>query len=144
MFAVPAGAVVDVARAMGGLDGKIVVDCTNAIAKGFTLQYGHTTSSAEVLAKSLPGAKVVRAFNQQGAEVLERPVFGGARAVGFVASDDAEARRVVAALATDVGLDAVEAGRLASARYLEPMTLLWIAIAQTIGTRDFGISLVRR
>jgi len=59
-FAIPAGAVVDVARAMGGLAGKIVIDCTNAIAKGFTLKFGHTKSSAEEIAKALPGAKIVR------------------------------------------------------------------------------------
>jgi predicted dinucleotide-binding enzyme len=43
-----------------------------------------------------------------------------------------------------VGLDAVEAGPLASSRYLEPMTPLWIAMAQSLGTRDIGLSLLRR
>ncbi|MFO0739770.1 MAG: NAD(P)-binding domain-containing protein [Labilithrix sp.] len=143
-FAVPAGAVAGAARAMGGLAGRIVIDCTNAIAKGMKLEVGHTTSSAEELAKALPDARVVRAFNQQGAEVLENPIFGGQRATSFVAADDPEARRVVATLSEDLGLDAVPAGPLSSSRYLEPITLLWIAMAQSIGSRQYGLSLVRR
>ncbi len=35
-------------------------------------------------------------------------------------------------------------GPLASSRYLEPLTLLWVALAQSIGTREFGLSLRRR
>lgn len=144
VLAVPAGAAADVARSLGSLEGKIVIDCTNAIAKGFTLQYGHTTSSSEELAKALPGATVVRSFNQQGAETLQNPVFGGHRATNFVAGDDAAARAAVRDLSIDVGLDTVEAGPLSSARLLEPITLLWITMAQSIGTRDFGLTLMRR
>ncbi len=144
VFAIPAGAVTDAAAEMGALSGKVVVDCTNAIGKGFTLQYGHTTSSAEELAKRLPGARIVRAFNQQGAETLANPVFGDLRAASFVAADDADARALVRGLATDVGLDAIEAGPLASSRYLEPMTMLWIALARAKGTREIGLTLLRR
>ncbi len=144
VLAVPAGAVADIARSLGNLEGKIVIDCTNAIAKGFTLQYGHTTSSSEEIAKVLPGAKVVRSFNQQGAETLQNPTFGAHKATNFVAGDDAAARAVVRELSNDVGLDTVEAGPLSSARLLEPVTLLWISMAQAIGTREFGLSLMRR
>lgn len=144
VFATPAGAVADVAHTMGGLAGKIVVDCTNAIGRGFALLHGHTTSSTEELAKVLPGAKLVRSFNQQGAEVLQNPAFGDARATNFVASDDDEARTVVASLAGDVGLDAVQAGPLSSSRYLDPITLFWIAAARSLGTREIGLSLLRR
>lgn len=143
-LAVPAGAVASLAPTLGPLDRKIVVDCTNAIGKGFALQHGLTTSSAEELASALPGARVVRSFNQQGAEVLANPMFDGARATNFVASDDDEARAVVAGLARDLGLDAVEAGPLSSSRLLEPMTILWVAMAKAMGTREFGLSLLRR
>jgi 8-hydroxy-5-deazaflavin:NADPH oxidoreductase len=144
VLAIPAAAVAETASSLGKLTGKVVVDCTNAIAKGFTLQYGHTTSWSEEMAKMLPGAKVVRSFNQQGAEVLRNPLFGGRLAANFVAADDSEARALIRALSSDVGLDSVEAGPLSSARYLEPMTLLWISMSQAIGTREFGITLLRR
>lgn len=144
VFAIPADAVLDTARAMGDLSGKVLVDCTNAIGKGFTLIHGHTTSASEVLAQALPGVHVVRAFNQQGAEVLRNPVFSGRAATNFVAGDDPAARALVAALSVDAGLDTVEAGPLSTARCLEPLTLLWIALSQAIGTREFGLSLLRR
>lgn len=143
-LAVPAGAAAELARSMGSLEGKVVVDCTNAISKGFTLQFGHTTSSAEELAKALPGARLVRAFNQQGAETLQNPLFSGLRATNFVAGDDAAARAAVSALGNDVGLENIETGPLSSSRYLEPITLLWVAMSQVLGTREFGLSLLRR
>jgi predicted dinucleotide-binding enzyme len=144
VLALPAGAVGSVLEHAGDLGGKIVIDCANAIGPGFTLQYGGMTSSAEQIAARVPKARVVKSFNQQGAEVLTNPKFGGRSAVNFVAGDDVEARRVVASLAADVGLDAVDAGPLASSRYLEPETLLWITTSRVLGTRDFAFVLVRR
>ncbi len=144
VLAVPAGAVPSIAATLGALDQKIVIDCTNAIGKGFTLQYGHTTSSSEELAKALPGARVVRSFNQQGAETLDNAIFDGQPATNFVAGDDADARAIVVELARDVGLDAIEVGGLASSRLLEPITLLWVSMAKAIGTRQFGLSVLRR
>jgi hypothetical protein len=143
--AVPvAGAAAGVAAQLGDLAGKVVVDATNAITRGLQLAYGHTTSSAEELAKALPGARVVRSFNQQGAETLENPLFGDLRAVNFVAGDDAAARSLVRSLSEDVGLDSVEAGPLSTSRYLEPLTTLWIATSQVLGTRQFAFALLRR
>lgn len=144
VFAIPAGVVLETAKKMGNLEGKVLVDCTNAIGPGMALVYGHTTSSSEKIAEALPGVKVVRAFNQQGAETLRNPMFGGRPATNFIAADDAGARSLVCELSKDVGLDSVEAGPLSSARYLEPATLLWLSLSQAIGTREFGISLLRR
>lgn len=143
VLATPASAVPDVLATVGGLDGKIVIDCTNAIARG-QLEVGGSTSSSEELAARIPRARVVRAFNQQGAEILENPVFGGVPAAAFVAADDAGARQVVLGLSRDLGLDAVDTGALSSARYLDRVTLLWITMAKALGTRAFGISLRRR
>ncbi|MGZ6094341.1 MAG: NADPH-dependent F420 reductase, partial [Polyangiales bacterium] len=101
--------------------------------------------AAEVLQAHLPKAHVVKSFNQQGAETLRDPYFaGGIAAVDFVAGDDAAARTTVLGLARDVGLDAVDAGPLAAARFLEWITVAWIATSQSIGTRDFGLALLRR
>jgi predicted dinucleotide-binding enzyme len=143
-LAVPAASAVDAARSLGDLQGRIVIDATNLIGKGFTLVYGHTTSSSEQLANALPGARVVRAFNQQGAEVLQNPIFAGRPAVSFIAADDADARATVKSLSDDIGLDSVEAGPLSSARYIDPRMLLWVALSQTLGTRDFAFQLLRR
>jgi predicted dinucleotide-binding enzyme len=143
-FAIPAGAVVDTARGMGNLNDKIVVDCTNAIGRGFTLQYGLTTSSAEEVARALPHSRVVRSFNQQGAETLRNPVFGSRPAVNFVAADDETARHLVRDLSADLGLDSIEAGPVSTSRLLEPITILWVAMSQALGTRDFALQVLRR
>src|SRR5262245_2861629 len=55
VLAIPAKAIDDVIAAAGSLAGKIVIDCTNSVAPGMQLVYGHTTSAAEELAKKLPG-----------------------------------------------------------------------------------------
>jgi hypothetical protein len=143
VLAVPAEALHAVCQSLGDTHGKVVVSCVNGIGKG-GLVYGHTSSQAEQLQALLPAAKVVESFNQQGVEVLLRPHFGGAAATNFIAGDDAEARAVVMDLSAQVGLDSVDAGPLASARLLEPLTLLWIAAAQALGTREFGLALLRR
>ena len=135
VLAVPYDAAADVIAAAGGLAGKIVIDITNPMTADFSgLSVGHVTSAAEEIQKHAPAAKVVKAFNtvfasvlQNGGKVAERP------ATVFVASDDAEARRNVAALAASTGFSAVETGGLASARYLEPVAGLNIALGYGLG-----------
>jgi predicted dinucleotide-binding enzyme len=73
VLAVPYGAVEAVLGEVGSLAGKVVIDCTNAVERGMTLKYGHTTSSAEEIQKRIPQARVFKSFNAQGAENLARP-----------------------------------------------------------------------
>jgi len=144
VFATPASAVVPAAQRLGSLERKIVVDCTNAISKGFALELGLSTSSAEALAQQLPGARVVRSFNQQGAETLANPRFGSLTATNFVAGDDPAAVARVNGLAADAGLHSVGVGALSSSRVLEPLTLFWVSLARQLGTREFCLTLAQR
>ena len=144
VLAVPYGALDSVLTEVGPLTGKLVVDCTNAVERGMTLKYGHTTSAAEELQKRLPGARVLKSFNAQGAENLASPDYPNGRATNFFCGDDPEGRKLMKQLVEDVGFDAVDAGPLKNARLLEPMMLLWIACAQSVGTRDIAFRLLRR
>jgi len=144
VLAVPYGALDEVLRATGDLKGAVVIDCTNAVERGMTLKFGHTTSAAEELQKKLPGARVFKSFNAQGAENLANPVYGGVPASNFFCGDDAEGKRMVKRLVEDVGFEAIDAGPLKNARLLEPMMLLWVASAQAFGTRDLAFKLLRR
>lgn len=147
VLAMPFAALDGVLAATGDLAGKIVIDCTNAVKRGpdgMTLEYGHTTSSGEHVQAKLPTARVVRSFNAQGAENLANPVYGGIAASNFYCGDDAEAKRVVAQLITEIGFEPIDAGPLASARLLEPLMLLWITTSRTLGTRDIAFKLLRR
>ncbi len=144
VLAMPYGALDDVLAQVGDLAGLVVVDCTNAVAPGFTLKYGHTTSSGEELQKRIPKARVVKSFNAQGAENLANPVYGGVAASNFHCGDDAAARATVGQLVADVGFEAVDVGPLKNARLLEPLMMLWINCANQLGTRDIAFKLLKR
>ena len=76
---------------------------------------------------------------------MANPVINGIRTVMFVCGDDEALKPTVLKLATDVGFDAVDAGKLVIARLLEPLAMLWIQLAynQKMG-REFGFALLRR
>jgi|688.fasta_scaffold144669_2 hypothetical protein len=126
----------DVVQELGDLTGKIVIDCTNPLAPDYMSNtLGYTTSSAEEIAKLIPGVPVVKAFNTIFAEVMEpgKQIFDGQKATGFYCGDDAAAKAVAAKLIEDAGFEPVDAGVLQNARYLEPMAQLNIQIAYGLG-----------
>ena len=142
VLATPFAAVSSVAAALPDWTGRLVIDCTNPIGPGFKLLHGHTDSGAEAVARQLPGARVVKSFSAQGAEVIRHPVYHGVAASNFYCGDDDAAKAVVKQLIEDVGFEAVDAGPLTSARYLEPITMLWITMSRTLG-RDFAFKVLR-
>jgi len=101
------------------LSGKVVVDLLNyfphrdgAIAQ---LQQGELTTS-ELLARQLPGARVVKALNSITAEDLlkdVRPEGVAERRAMPIASDDADAKSMVCDFVNKLGFDPVDAGTLA-------------------------------
>lgn len=135
VLAVPYEAAGDVIEAGGGFLGKIVIDITNPMTTDFSgLSIGHTTSAAEEIQKRAPDARVVKAFNTIFAQVLHN----GGKAAGrsatvFVAADDESARAAVVELARSAGFETLEAGALASARYLEPVAALNITLGYGLG-----------
>jgi len=123
-------------QAAGDLKGKVVVDITNPLTADYMgLTIGHSTSAAEEIAKAVPGAEVVKAFNTVFAQVLaEGADFGNGRKVSvFVAGDSERARQTVAALAESIGFQVVDAGGLKNARYLEPLAGLNIYLGYGAG-----------
>lgn len=128
------------------LSGKIVIDVTNPLADDFmSLTVGHTSSAAEEIASRLPGARVVKAFNTVFAAVLALHAQGQKVSVPvFIAGDDESAVGTVITLVQNLGFEAVLAGALKNARYLEPMTEQLIQIGYGLGQGDrIGFGLVR-
>lgn len=122
-------------RALGNLHGKVVVDITNPLTADYMgLTVGHSTSAAEEIAKAVPGAEVVKAFNTIFAQVLgEGADLGGQKVPVFAASDSAGAKEVAVQLARSIGFAAIDAGGLKNARYLEPLAGLNIFLGYGAG-----------
>ena len=112
ILAMPFAAYREIARAAESWQGKIVIDATNAFGVP-PEDLGGLPSSAAI-AKALPGAKVVKAFNHLIAEVLAQgpTTPQGGRRVVFLSSDDDAASASVAALVNRLGFAPVELGKL--------------------------------
>ncbi|MGA2380412.1 MAG: NAD(P)-binding domain-containing protein [Spirochaetia bacterium] len=118
----------DVLNQTGDLSGKVIVTCSLPMnADNTELVLGHSSSGAEELAKMMPKARVVSAFNTVPSEVL----FGvyearrtASRPSLVHCGDDSTSKGIAAELISDVGFDPVDAGPLRIARYTEPFALL--------------------
>src|SRR5205809_2782279 len=135
----------DVFSQAGDVSGKTSVSCSlpmNADDTGLVI--AHTSSGAEELAKKLPKARVVSAFNTVPSEVLFG-VFEARRKATrpslVYCGDDSKSKKVAAELIRDVGFDPVDAGPLRIARYTEPFALL---VAQLAYEGDEGPELAYR
>jgi predicted dinucleotide-binding enzyme len=140
VLGVPYGAVQQVLHAAGDLDGKIIVDPTNAPKPP-----SDDRSSSQIVASLVPTARVVRAFNTVPAEVMINPRFENGRASTFVCADDRLARAIVLRLARDIGFDAVDAGPLSSACAIDRLLAVWRVLAFDAGLgRNLAFELLRR
>ena len=123
----------DVLNQTGDLSGKVIITCSLPMNDDNTeLVIAHAASGAEALAKRIPKARIVSAFNTVPSEVFfdvfearrkrSRPslVYCGAHS---------GSKRIVAELIRDVGFDPVDAGSLRIARYIEPFALLVAQLA---------------
>ncbi|HYS05169.1 MAG TPA: NADPH-dependent F420 reductase [Candidatus Dormibacteraeota bacterium] len=123
----------DVLKQAGDLSGKVIVSCSLPMNVDNTeLVVAHTSSGAEELAKMIPKARVVSAFNTVPSEVLFG-VFEARRKVSrpslVCCGDDKSGKAVVVELIREVGFDPVDAGPLQIARYTEPFALLVAQLA---------------
>ena len=92
----------------------------------------HASSGAETLAKRIPKARVVAAFNTVPSEVLF-DVYERRRRTSrpnlVYCGEDRRGKALAAELIHDVGFDPVDAGPLRIARYIEPFALLVARLA---------------
>lgn len=98
-------------------NGNIVVDAMNPVLPGFRPANLGGRASSEVVASSVPHARLVKAFNTlQPGHLVTQPEVG--RRVLFMSGDDSAARKTVAQLVTEFGLAPVDLGPLAGAALL--------------------------
>ena len=113
LLAVPSGAIADALGKVSGLEGKVVLDATNA--------FGGRNDEFPSLAhevKSITGGPVAKAFNLNFARLYDKIDEQPERPGMLYAADD-DAREVTEQLIRDAGYEPVPAGDLEKARALE-------------------------
>ena len=146
ILAIPHPALADVVATYADqLDGRIVVDLTNPVdfATFDSLVVPAGSSQAEELAKVIPGATWLKAFNTNFASTLATGSVGGEKTVVLIAGDDADAKATLAGIVEAGGVKAVDAGSLKRARELESFGFLQMTLAaaeKTSWTSGFALA----
>jgi NADPH-dependent F420 reductase len=107
--------------------GKVIVDVTNPVTPDYSgLATAGGPSGAERVAQLFRGARVAKAFNTVFATLQANPKAHGTPLDALIATDDDEARRKVAELASSIGFRPIDLGSLAAASEME--ALAWLNI----------------
>ncbi|MGB8314772.1 MAG: NAD(P)-binding domain-containing protein [Aestuariivirga sp.] len=119
------------AAGAANLAGKTIIDATNPLAdaapENGILKYFTTLESSlmEQLQKLFPKAHFVKAFNSVGAAAMVNPQFKGGKPSMFIAGNDPDAKKTVAAILEQFGWDVEDMGGAEAARAIEPLCILW-------------------
>jgi predicted dinucleotide-binding enzyme len=110
---------------------KVVIDTTNPIAKAppenGVLKFFTSLDKSlmEDLQKSLPAAKLVKAFNSVGNTFMYKPKFPGGKPSMFICGNDDGAKKTVTNILTTFGFETEDMGKVEAARAIEPLCILW-------------------
>jgi predicted dinucleotide-binding enzyme len=126
MLAVPWDATEQVIKNLGDLDGKIIMDATNAIdmADDGMLEMSVDSSAGELIQSWAPGAYVVKTFNNVNDTVMADPTTIDGPVTVPLAGNNAAAKARVGEIVTAMGFPTVDAGPIRIARVLEGMVVL--------------------
>ncbi len=113
------------------LNGKTVIDATNAIADTppvhgvIQLFTSPAESLMERLQRIAPGGHFVKAFNSAGHAFMVKPDFGGIQPSMFICGNDEGAKAEVSKILETFGWEVVDMGMQESARAIEQLVVLW-------------------
>ncbi len=140
LLAVPYPSLDEVLAEAPAFAGKVLLTCVSGLRPDFSgqttgLPSPRTESVAEEIARRLPGAQVVEAFNTTFAEVLQAPSrqLGGETPSVFYCGDHPAANAQAAALIAECGYQPQDAGPLVHARVLETLATSWVQLAVVTG-----------
>jgi predicted dinucleotide-binding enzyme len=110
-------------------DHKVVIDATNPLDQSSgipRLAIGHTDSLGEQIQRSIPNARVVKAFNTVGNPLFFKPDLPGGPPDMFIGGNDADAKKLVSQVCEAFGWGVIDLGGIEASRYLEPMCMTWV------------------
>ena len=127
VLAVPGMLAIDIAKNLGDLADKIIIDPTNPMERSLmTFRHGVETSNAEMIQAIAPDADVVKAFNTLSWETMvDAESSGGPVSIPLAGNSDS-AKEFVAELAAGMGLQPIDVGPVENAHWVEGMLILWI------------------
>ena len=127
ILAVPGMVTEAVARGLGNLAGKIIIDATNPLKReGEVLQfeYGVSTSNGQIVQALHPEAFVVKAYNTISWQSMIDP--GEPAPIMPIAGNNDVAKSKVIGWASAMGLDTIDIGGIQHARVTEQMVVLML------------------
>jgi len=141
-------AALDLLGQAGDLAGTVLLDISNPLdfSAGFppTLAVKDTDSLAEQLQRAFPDTRVVKSLNTLTAELMVDPDRLPEPTTVFVSGDDADAKRLVTGLLTELGhRDVIDLGGIETARGTEMWLPLWLRLMGALGTAEFNLKVVR-
>lgn len=139
---------------MAGADnlrGKILIDVANPLdfSRGMppSLTVCNTDSLGEQIQRAYPDAKVVKALNTMNTAVMVDPTLVPAPHDVFIAGNDADAKRRVAALLGEwfgwTPGSIIDVGDISAARGTEMMLPVWLRLWQALGTNQINFHIAR-
>jgi predicted dinucleotide-binding enzyme len=130
------------------LAGKVVVDVTNPLdySTGMParLAIGHTDSAGEQVQRWLPRSHVVKAFNIVGSQFMVHPQFPGGPPDMFIGGNDDQAKAVVTGILGEFGWSVIDLGDIETARYIEPLAMVWILAGIRLNNWSNAFKLLRQ
>jgi hypothetical protein len=128
LLAVPWPAMKTVARSLGNLDGKIIIDVSmpwQQSEDGYP-EITVSTSSGEMIQGWNPGSKVVKTLASAGAIVFDDVLVAGGPITMPLASDHRGAKERVAEIIAAMGMDPVDFGPLRMGRHIEALQVIYM------------------
>ncbi len=132
VLSVPSQSVVEVAKSLGDVSGKVIIDTMNSVRvkpEGFS-------NTADALLASLNTTDIVKCFNTTGFENLLNPAYGSETLDMFTAGSSEKAVSLATRLAQDIGFKKVyHFGGNDKFELIEQMAMCWINLAILQKTR---------
>ena len=142
VLAAPAQLAAEVAKSLGDVSGKIIIDTMNAV---FVKPPGFTNTADAILA-NCNTTDVVKCFNNTGFENMTNPDYNGTAIDMFMAGDSTKGKAVAKQLALDAGFaDCIDFGGNNKFDLIEQFALCWITLAmmQKMG-RGIAFKMLKR